>query len=343
MGQNDQKYKWFSDVSSAEVRWLWYPFIPFGKISVLQGDPGSGKSMLITDIIARLTNHGDMPDGHRHDPINIIYQCSEDGIYDTIKPRLERAGADCRRVAYIDEELITLTINDELLRQTIQDTGAKLLVIDPFQAYIGDSDMSSASGMRRVLSKLGLWASAYNCAIVLVGHLNKRSSQKELYRGLGSVDIMAAARSVMQVDLIEDDSNIRIFRHVKSSLSRPGDTLFFEINSGGNFRWLSEENPETNKHRQLIDTYSLDDNATKLQTAAYIMVQMLSDGPQSAKAVADLIIGKGIGERTIKSAKKKLGIISYRKDGQWFWNLAGDKNLHGIDEAEDLETDEIWR
>ena len=326
MEESIRTYKWFSDVVATEVTWLWYPYIPFGKISVLQGDPGCGKSMLMIDVIAKLTGHGVLPDGRSHTPVNVIYQCSEDGINDTIRPRLERAGADCSKVAYINEDLITLSLNDEKLKQTIQDVGAKLLVIDPFQAYIGDSDLSSVTGMRRVMSKLGQWAAAYNCAVVLVGHLNKKSGQKELYRGLGSVDIMAAARSVMQIEKIEDGSSVRLLRHVKSSLSGTGATLVFDIGQDGRFRWLSDETAETARQHLFQDTYAMEANANnKLQTAANVMVKMLTDGPQSAKAISDEIMKKGIGERTIKSAKKRLGIISFRKAGQWYWNLPGNE------------------
>ena len=209
MGIDYQKYKVLKDISKTKIEWLWYPYIPCGKITILQGDPGCGKSMLMMDIIARLTTGTEMPDGTKFTPSNVIYQCAEDGYEDTIKPRLEKLGADESRIMWVNEDDERLTLDDEKIRQAIIDLEARLVVIDPFQAYLGDSDMTSATGMRRIMTKLSLCASAYNCAVVLVGHMTKKSSAKELYRGLGSVDIVALARSVLQVEFSEEDPSVR--------------------------------------------------------------------------------------------------------------------------------------
>ncbi len=174
--------KLYSNIPETEVDWLWYPYIPFGKLTVLSGDPGNGKSTLMMNIIAAASSGGIVPDGRKlKKPIHVIYQCSEDSAGDTIKPRLIAAGADCSNVAFIDEELSTLSLNDEVIRRAIADFNAKLLVIDPVQAYLGEADISNVGGMRRVLHQLSLWAARYDCAVVLVGHLNKRQSGKDIY------------------------------------------------------------------------------------------------------------------------------------------------------------------
>ena len=148
----------------------------------MSGDPGNGKSTLMMNIIAAASSGGIVPDGRKlKKPIHVIYQCSEDSAGDTIKPRLIAAGADCSNVAFIDEELSTLSLNDEVIRRAIADFNAKLLVIDPVQAYLGEADISNVGGMRRVLHQLSLWAARYDCAVVLVGHLNKRQSGKDIY------------------------------------------------------------------------------------------------------------------------------------------------------------------
>lgn len=131
---------------------------------------------MMMDIIGKLTTSSKLPDGRMLAPMNAIYQCSEDGLADTIKPRLEKAGADCTHIGYISEDLFGLTLDDEKIRNAIVELNAKLLVIDPFQAYIGDTDLSSAIGMRKILSRLSMWASTTNCAVILVGHFNKKSS-----------------------------------------------------------------------------------------------------------------------------------------------------------------------
>ena len=96
----------YSEVQSTDVRWLWYPFIAIGKITLLQGDPGDGKSTMMMNLIAELSTGGKTPDGCKIGaPQKVIYQCSEDGVSDTIKPRLERCGADCKKIAFINEEV----------------------------------------------------------------------------------------------------------------------------------------------------------------------------------------------------------------------------------------------
>ena len=199
--------EYYSNVKSSSVEWIWYPYIPCGKITVLQGDPGEGKSTLILHIAAILTKGANLPDGNKiKKPMTVIYQCSEDSKADTIKPRLENAGADCRRVAFIKDDNGDLTLDDERIELAVKTTGAKLLVLDPIQAFIGkNGNMQSAVRMRETMTKLANIAEEYACAIVLVGHMTKSNSGKSIYRGLGSIDIAAAARSVLLVARDKDE------------------------------------------------------------------------------------------------------------------------------------------
>ena len=129
-----------NDVEARKVDWLWYPYIPYGKVSIVQGDPGEGKTTFILRLAALLTKGEPLPgeEGQNlREPINVIYQNAEDGLEDTIKPRLLEAGADCSRVMVIDESLKSLTMTDERLVRAIKETGAKMVVLDPIQAYLG--------------------------------------------------------------------------------------------------------------------------------------------------------------------------------------------------------------
>ena len=135
-----------SDVEATAVQWLWYPYIPFGKLTIMQGDPGEGKTHLILAVTARLTKGEALPQSEPLPPANVIYQTAEDGLSDTIKPRLEMVGADCRRVLVIDESKETLSLSDERIREAIEQTDAKLLILDPLQAYLGANvDMHRAN------------------------------------------------------------------------------------------------------------------------------------------------------------------------------------------------------
>lgn len=144
----------YSDVEATAVRWLWYPFIAVGKITLLQGDPGDGKSTMMMNLIAELSKGGTMPDGKQVGiPQKVIYQCSEDDASDTIKPRLETCGTDCRNVAFINEEMNSgLTLDDERIRKAIIQFRPRLVVIDPIQAYLGsDSDLQIAGRARKLM------------------------------------------------------------------------------------------------------------------------------------------------------------------------------------------------
>ena len=221
----------YSEVQSTDVRWLWYPFIAIGKITLLQGDPGDGKSTMMMNLIAELSTGGETPDSCKiGTPQKVIYQCSEDGVSDTIKPRLERCGADCKKIAFINEEVYNgLTLDDERIRQAIIEFRPRLVVIDPIQAYLGsDSDLQIAGRARKLMRRLGMWAAGYDCAIVLIGHLNKKEGSKGLYRSLGSIDVVAAARSVLQVERDTENSDIRIVHQIKNSLGYQSSTVLDE-------------------------------------------------------------------------------------------------------------------
>ena len=124
-----------SEIQSQEVSWLWYPFIPYGKLTIIQGDPGDGKTMLVLNIAAWLSK-GEGLDSEMKlsEPVNVIYQSAEDGLADTVKPRLELAGADCERILVIDEKEKSLSMVDERLEKAIVRTKARMLILDPIQA-----------------------------------------------------------------------------------------------------------------------------------------------------------------------------------------------------------------
>jgi predicted ATP-dependent serine protease len=144
------KIRYFSAVTARRVDWLWYPYIPFGKITIIQGDPGDGKTTLVLNIAAFLSNGTPIPESSQsHNCANIIYQSAEDSAEDTLKPRLVSAGADCSKIAFIDDSVSGLTLNDSRIEAAIKKTRARLMVIDSLQAYLGEnSEMNRADGIR---------------------------------------------------------------------------------------------------------------------------------------------------------------------------------------------------
>ncbi|WP_301088073.1 AAA family ATPase [Bacteroides acidifaciens] len=170
-----------SEIQSQEVSWLWFPFIPYGKLTIVQGDPGDGKTTFVLNIAAKLSKGEDIDSEMKlTEPLNVIYQSAEDGLADTVKPRLEQAGADCGKISVIDEKIKSLSMIDERLEQAIIKTGAKLLILDPIQAYLGGGmDMNRANEARDMTKKLAALAEKYQCAIVLEADWNNRLGHNE--------------------------------------------------------------------------------------------------------------------------------------------------------------------
>lgn len=134
----DLKLISIGEIKAEEVKWLWYPYLPRGKLTIVLGNPGEGKTTFVLAVIAALTRGESLPESEQAlEPLDVIYQTAEDGLADTIKPRLDAAGADCSRVLVIDESQQELTLCDERLEQAVQQTEAQLIVLDPIQAYLG--------------------------------------------------------------------------------------------------------------------------------------------------------------------------------------------------------------
>ena len=310
------------DVVSKEVEWLWYPYIPYGKITIIEGDPGEGKTTLVLKLAAALSRGLPLPcdDDKEYEPIHIIYQTAEDGIEDTIKPRLEKAGADCSMIRVIDETDKELSMTDDRLEQAIIETGARLIILDPIQAYIGATvDMHRANEIRPVLKHLGIIAEKHNCAIILIGHMNKASGSKSTYRGLGSIDIQATARSVLLVARLRDKPNIRIMAHDKSSLAPAGDAIGFE---------MTEDNVMVciGPYDITIDEL-LSGNEGRGKKKLDIAENFIKEYFGTNKVIPSNEIMMEAAKRSIKrntllSAKKKLGITSDKEkaeDGTIYW------------------------
>ena len=306
-----------SDIQPEEVQWLWYPYIPLRKLTVIQGDPGEGKTTFVLAVIAALTKGEALPEREPLDPVNILYQTAEDGLADTIRPRLDALGADCSRVLVIDESKRELSLSDERIRQAMEETGAKLLVLDPLQAYLGaEVDMHRANEVRPILKRLGAVAEQMGCAVILIRHLNKMQGQKSGHRGMGSVDFQAAARSVLLVGRTKEDPQLRIVVPDKSSLAPEGESIAFALDPEQGFQW---------KGYCAYNAEELLGGSTKqVQTKtmqAEETLRNLLDKPAPAEEILRRITAAGISERTLMTAKKNLGVLSEKRGGQWFWRL----------------------
>ena len=310
-----------SDVELTPVEWLWKPYLPFGKLSVLQGNPGEGKTYFAMHLAAACTNGKLLPNMERMEPFNVIYQTAEDGLGDTVKPRLIEAGADLDRVLVIDDSDVQLTLSDERIEKAIVENNARLVIIDPIQAYLGaDVDMNRANEVRPIFMRLGQVAQRTGCAILLIGHLNKAAGMQSLQRGLGSIDIAAAVRSVMFIGKLKHDPTMRILTHEKSSLAPPGASLAFSLGDESGFSWVGEYDITADEMLSGIEPQ----RETKTQQAKDLICTLLAGGKQVLSEDIDkAALERGIPGRTVRDAKRELGdalkskIVEGRKKVFW--------------------------
>ena len=314
-------------VEVEKIDWLLYPFIPFGKVTIVQGDPGEGKTTMVLQIIAKLTKgEAVLPSGSDEpaleaktvdlEPVNVIYQTAEDGLGDTIKPRLLSAGADCSRVMVIDDNDQALTMMDARLEEAIIKTKARLVVLDPIQGFLGAAvDMHRANEIRPLMKRIAVLAEKYHCAIILIGHMNKNSNGKSSYRGLGSIDFQAAARSVLIVGRIKDEPEIRVVCHVKSSLAPEGKSIAFRLDKDTGFEWIGEYDISAD------DLLSGNNRGQKIHEAKEFLKEILVSGSVAQTKVAEEAESRGIKKKTLWNAKKELEIESVKIGNQWFWML----------------------
>ena len=250
-------------------------------------------------------------------PVNVIYQTAEDGLADTVKPRLELAEAGCERIMVIDETEKSLSMIDERLETAIKQTGARVLILDPIQAYLGGTmDMNRANEARDMTKRLSLLAEKYKCAILLIGHMNKAGGNKAAYRGMGSIDFFAVARSVLLVGRIEGEPDLRAVVQIKNNLAAFGHSKAFRLTETG-FEWIGDY--------EITADEVLGGIAPKVNKLEQVkkMLRELAETSTSVQSseIFDMAEDLNISKRTLENAKKELGIKARRIGNSWYWDL----------------------
>lgn len=308
-----------SEVQQTEVEWLWYPYIPFGKLTIIQGNPGEGKTFFAMQLAAACTNRRFLPQMDPFEPFNMIFQTAEDGLGDTVKPRLLSAEADLERVLVIDDADNPLTLADERIENAIRENNARLVIIDPLQAFLGANvDMNRANEIRPIFRRLADVAQAANCAIVMIGHLNKATGSQSTYRGLGSIDITAVVRSLLFIGKVRTDPTTRVIVHEKSSLAPPGQSLAFSLGDEKGFRWIGAYDISA---EDLLAGGEGSKTELKQEQAAKLIEQFLSEGRKvSIAEINKEAVERGISERTVRLARNSMGdkIASERQGKDWW-------------------------
>ena len=312
-----------ADVEPKEVAWLWYPYIPFGKVTLIQGDPGDGKSTFALNLAAILTRGDTLPfTGVSHEPMRVIYLNAEDDADDTVVPRFIKANGVRSHLIFISEKKQRLDFSDDRIREAIVSTGARVCILDPLASYLGaDVSMNLANEVRPRFESLIEVAKETGCAIMVIAHMNKMEGLNAKCRNSGSIDIVASVRSALVIGQSGDEPSHRVLAHSKSNLAPTGGSILFSV-SDGVVEFIDTIDITAD---QLVGAYGANKAKETKQAAARRELQdMLSEGHLPQKEIMARMSELGISQRTCELAKATLPIESVRVGDHFEWVL-GDR------------------
>ena len=311
-----------------EMTWLWKAWIPCGAISLIEGDPGGNKSTLVYDIAARVTTGRPMFASNEAPPPQTVILFQAEDMLDTMSRNLDAAGADLAKVYAYDrsssaEGQLALPEDMEFLRNEVDNTQAKLLVVDPITAFVS-TNINNDQSIRRALQPLVQLAEQTGTAVVLVRHLTKSVGANPLYRGADSIGLIGAARAAFLIAPDPGDTDRRILAQTKSSLARKAASIAFRPVSKGDgvaIEWIGDSDYSA---AQLLEA-ARSQSRSELEEAIYVLYSILAEGPLPAKEAKDLSTAAGISPRTLRRAKEILEVRSQRrgfgKGSKFFWHL----------------------
>jgi hypothetical protein len=312
-----------ADIAPQAVSFLWDPYLPLGKLTLLEGDPGQGKSWLAAAIAAAGSRGRGLPGLSDFAPFRTLFLTAEDGLPDTLRPRLESLGADCGAVFACDQPLaLDLDSGLATLAQALATFAPRLVVVDPLVAFLGRAtDIYRANEVRSVLAPLVKLVEGHGCALLAVRHLNKAKLGRTLYAGQGSIDFTAAARSVLLAGSAAEDADAHALIHIKSNLAPHGPALAYHLLPA--FLW---QGPSRLTANDLLAAAAPADEASAEDDArTFLRSTLAGPDPLPARLVLNAARDAGISQRTLKRAKRKEGVRTTRRGfgagSTWLWSL----------------------
>lgn len=341
-GDGDPALVRVADVEPEAVSWLWPGRIALGKLTLLVGDPGLGKSLVTLDLAARVSAGSGWPDrpGQRTEPGGVVLVSAEDDVADTIRPRLDAAGADVSRVVAlggvhaVDERgrayvaMLDLSRHVAAIERAIQSVpDCRLVIVDPVSAYLGATDSHKNAEVRGVLAGLATLAAKHRVALLTVSHLNKSAGNPAIYRATGSLAFVAAARAAWSVSRDKDDPRRRLMLPVKNNIAPDTGGLAFRVeprDPGGAPVLEWEPDPVTVSADDALAAERDRGGRTERDDAADWLQDYLADGPKPAGVAMTEARAAGFTQRTIGRAKALAGVRTHKAafGGGWVWTLA---------------------
>ncbi|MHB8312383.1 MAG: AAA family ATPase [Candidatus Dormibacteria bacterium] len=332
-----------ADVESRPIEWVWLDRVARGRLCLLAGDPGVGKSMLTCALAAAISTGSALPGDVARPPADVLILSAEDSAEDTIRPRCEAMGADLCRIRVVTavrregkEGFFSLASDLEALERELE--GVSLLIVDPIDAYVGTGiDSHRAAAIRSLLGPLAAMAERAGVAVVVVQHLTKGGRDRAIYRPQGSIGYIAAARTALLVAADPDDptSSVRQVALLKSNVGPQAATVAFSL-EGGRFGWVPCEGGKTAE--QLLAVAATGEEQSALAEAEEWLRDALSEGPPvAAKDIQRQGRDAGFSDRTVRRAKVSLGVRSGKTGarGGWAWSLSqGGQGSRGEDPAQ---------
>lgn len=337
-----------ADVVEERVSWLWPRRAARGKLTLIEGDPGLGKSIVTMDVAASVTTGGELPGGGSFGPAPVVIMTAEDGLADTVKPRLLAAGGDASLVTALTavrrkgkDAFPSLLRDVDALEAVVKETGAALVIIDPLMAFLGQADAHKDQDVRTALAPVAAMAERTAAAVIVVRHLNKAASANAIYRGGGSIGIIGAARAAFLVAKDADDEERRIIACVKNNLAPLPPALAYRVvgtaSGAPRLRW--ERRPVEITADQLLaaSMEKESDRGQAMADAVNFLRDRLSSGAVDAKGLREEAVAKGHSWRTIRRAQRKLKIDPQKGHGSgnaaWTWALPGGEGGQGGQEG----------
>lgn len=324
-------------VETKEIQWLWKPFIAFGKVTMIQGDTGIGKTSLMVKIVADCTNgrkpptqlHGRLQEQEETEPLTTFYVTTENGIEDTLLPMFDLYGGKREKLYFQDEDEGHFVLNGDEIRAVVEQFGAKLIVIDPWQEYLDDIASTSNDKVRSMIRGVQKVAEETGAAVVLCGNFSKARAGSDLNKGLGGAELANTLRSLLTVSMDPyENAHIRILKTTKMSFigkeMSPVGLRQEDDYTVSYIQWLDYEAEQKRRIAQEKKALEHEGQAkNRIDEASDFLLEMLAGGPVSNKALVQEANARGIPRVTLNRAKQRLRIRSIKQpDRSWIWELA---------------------